>query len=412
MLTRLRLESFKSFTEAEAPFGPLTLLIGANASGKTNVLEALRLLGALLGDLHPLDHALRDAGVVRGGAREVARNGSDTFSIRSTWRGRTDRIIDHELTCLVRPELQIRSEQVMDRGDVSVWLRAHALLAPLADLGGKPAGPAGLLEWPFPDQPSSGPAGVATSSRLSAVWSAFRVIPGSPDESGGRESPVRRLAQELSEALQALQFLNITPSQMRDYAPLDSAPLDSDGENLSAVLFRFCEDPDAKRSLVDWLSALCVPELADIEFSRTDEGSVMLRAIEKEGIRVSARSLSDGTLRFLGELIALRTAPAGSVILMEELGRDVHPRRMHLLVEYLESVTEERGIQVIATTHSPDVLAALGPRARADAILLGRVPDAKGTVMRRLGDLAHFEEVVERRGLADLFTMGWLEQAL
>jgi hypothetical protein len=269
-----------------------------------------------------------------------------------------------------------------------------------------------MLEWPLPDQRVSGPAGVGTSSRQSAVWSAFRFIPGSADGSGGRESPVRRLAQELSETLQGLQFMNITPSLMREYVPLDAVQLDSDGRSLSAVLYRLCQDPEAKQALIDWLSALCAPELSDIDFSRTDEGSVMLRVIETDAIKVSARSLSDGTLRFLGELVALRTAPAGSVILMEELGRDVHPRRMHLLVEYLESVVDERGIQVIATTHSPDVLAALGSRARGDAILLGRIPDRAGTVMRRLGDLPNFEEVVARRGLGDLFTMGWLEQAL
>ena len=58
-----------------------------------------------------------------------------------------------------------------------------------------------------------------------------------------------------------------------------------------------------RMDVASWLSALCAPELADLELSRTDEGSVMLRLVEKDGIKVSARSLSDGTLRFLGELI-------------------------------------------------------------------------------------------------------------
>src|SRR5262245_2999085 len=147
MLTRLKLTGFKSFAEAEAPFGPLTLLVGANAAGKTNALEALRLLSALLGTLNPLDHALRDTGMVRGGAREIARSGLDAFSIGSTWRIATGRLIDHELTCLVRPELLIRSEYLIDAQDPAVWLRAHALLdfpTGLAPMG-KPAEPVGQL---------------------------------------------------------------------------------------------------------------------------------------------------------------------------------------------------------------------------------------------------------------------------
>ncbi len=409
MLTRLRLRGMKSFADAEAPFGPLTLLLGANASGKTNVLEAVRLLGALVGDLAPLRHALREsgegaeAGVIRGGAREIVRNGSDSFSIESTWRTASGRTLAHDLTCAIRPELEVRSERLHDPLDSSVWLQSKALSAPLSAVDGTAAGRAGVLEWSMIHDGAVTHPSMAISTDGSALREVFRFIP---------ESPARRLAQGLSAELMAVKYLDITPARMRNYVPADDAKLHADGGNLSAVLSCLCDDPEAKRGLVDWLSALCAPELADLELSRTDEGSVMLRLVEKDGIKVSARSLSDGTLRFLGELVALRTALPGSVILMEEIGRDVHPSRMHLLVEYLESVTEERGIQVIGTTHSPDVLAALGPQARSNAVVLGRMPDRPGTTMRRLGDIPHFEEVVARRGLADLFTMGWLEQAV
>lgn len=219
-------------------------------------------------------------------------------------------------------------------------------------------------------------------------------------------------SRELVEELGRLKFLDVVPSSMRGYVPQGMRELGETGENLSAILWQLCQEPEQKGELVDWLSELCSPELADIEFSVTDEGDVMLRLVETGGGKVSARSLSDGTLRFLGELVALRTAPKGSIILLEELGRELHPSRVHLLVEYLESITEERGIQVIATTHSPLVLEALGPKARGDVVALGHVPEQPGTVMKRVSDLPRFEEVVERRGMAYLFTTNWLEQAL
>ena len=44
MLTSLRLERFKNFKDAELTLGPFTVLIGANASGKSNIRDAFRFL--------------------------------------------------------------------------------------------------------------------------------------------------------------------------------------------------------------------------------------------------------------------------------------------------------------------------------------------------------------------------------
>jgi predicted ATPase len=44
MFTSLRLERFKSFKDAELKLGPFTVLIGANASGKSNIRDAFRFL--------------------------------------------------------------------------------------------------------------------------------------------------------------------------------------------------------------------------------------------------------------------------------------------------------------------------------------------------------------------------------
>jgi predicted ATPase len=51
MLKRIRLKDFKSFVDEEVELAPLTLLVGANASGKSNFLDALRLLQGLSLDL-------------------------------------------------------------------------------------------------------------------------------------------------------------------------------------------------------------------------------------------------------------------------------------------------------------------------------------------------------------------------
>jgi predicted ATPase len=190
-------------------------------------------------------------------------------------------------------------------------------------------------------------------------------------------------------------------------------PLGHDGRNLSGVLADLCEQSDERESLVAWLVEFCAPDIKGIEFVEVKElGDVMAMFVERGSRRISARSISDGTLRFLGTLLALRTAEPGSVILIEEIEAGLHPTRIRLLVEFLEAVTLERQIQVIATTHSPVVLQWLSDESLRNAIIFGRVPDHEGTIMRRLGDLQYFNEVVERTGIEEMFTTGWLEMAL
>lgn len=190
-------------------------------------------------------------------------------------------------------------------------------------------------------------------------------------------------------------------------------PLGTEGQNVSGVLADLSDDPDDERSLVAWLAELCAPEIVDLDFLEVKElGDVMAVFVEKGGKRISARSISDGTLHFLGTLLALRTAEPGSILLIEEIETGLHPTRIRLLVEYLEAVTRERQIQVIATTHSPVVLQWLSDESLRNTVVFGRVPDREGTIMRRIGDLPHFEEVIQRKGIDELFTTGWLEMAL
>jgi predicted ATPase len=179
------------------------------------------------------------------------------------------------------------------------------------------------------------------------------------------------------------------------------------------VLADICQNIDEKSSIVDWLVELCAPEIEGLDFLEIKElGDVMVMFVEKGGKRISARSISEGTLHFLGLLLALQTTKPGSVILIEDIEAGLHPTRIRLLVEYLEMVTRERQIQVIATTHSPVVLQWLSDESLRNAIVFGRVPEHEGTIMRRLGDLPHFDEVVQRKEIGELFTTGWLEMAL
>ncbi|MBN8230281.1 AAA family ATPase [Corallococcus macrosporus] len=403
MLESIHLKNFKSFADAEVKLAPLTVLVGANGSGKSNLLDALRLVQRLeLG--WTLTEALqgrREAGrevapALRGGSMGLARSANALVELTLRWIAEPD-LMTHGMRIEVRGEPVFRWERVALDGPV---LRGSSRIAvdsvPVKGL------------FPYNAQPS-----ISTDEQ-----SLTFLVPNEANQSVYRQALSRFSELYAGPATQVLTlghslFLEVIPARMRGYSPQQDIELGTEGENISSVLWSHCErHPDTQQEWVDWLAELCGPEIVGLDFSRTELGDVMLVLVEKDGTRTPARSLSDGTLRFLGTLVALRTVQEGSLVILEEPETGLHPQRIHLLVEFLESVVRERGLQVILTTHSPQVLQALSAESLKNTVLCARSPDQDGTVLRRLGDLPHFEEVSQRSNIEHLFTTGWLERAL
>jgi predicted ATPase len=85
MLKKLILENWKSFRYAELYFDPLTVLIGTNASGKSNVVEALEFLRRMATG-ETVDVALngdRTLPPIRGGSQRAVLNSEPSFSLKA-----------------------------------------------------------------------------------------------------------------------------------------------------------------------------------------------------------------------------------------------------------------------------------------------------------------------------------------
>ena len=99
---------------------------------------------------------------------------------------------------------------------------------------------------------------------------------------------------------------------MRDYCYEGHTVLGNHGENLSSALFRLLAGPPG-RAVQDWPGELVGAEFENIDFERTELRSVMFYLLERSGFRIPARSVSDGTLRFLSIVCALLTRPENSL---------------------------------------------------------------------------------------------------
>lgn len=393
MLQRLRLTDFKSFTDEAVELAPVTMLVGANASGKSNFLDAIQFLRALSFDLllsevlNGEERSAPDAWRgLRGGAQEAARVETSAFTLESTWLApHPDDVfgpselfegkqlsVAHRITCRTEPGPSVEAESISGAG-------GRELFKTTAAQGGVLQVPFRPARWGPSSRDSSAAVTELSAERSLLHRMLAKFKPGAPDTPMNVATHIAGLL----EAFERIQLLNIKPEEMRGYGRRGGM-LGVEGRNLSGVLADLCEEPETKQSLVD----------------------------ERKGKRISARSLSDGTLRFLGILLALRLATPGSTLLMEEVELGLHPTRIRILVEYLEAVARERNIQIIATTHSPVVLQWLSEGALRSTLVFGRVPEHEGTIVRRLGDLPHFDLVAQRTGIEELFTTGWLEMAL
>ena len=146
-----------------------------------------------------------------------------------------------------------------------------------------------------------------------------------------------------------------------------------------------------------------------MEFPVDFSGRVNLQIREANGQRVSAYSASDGTLRFLGILAALLSEDSERLYVLEEIDNGIHPARLHLLLDLIERQTAKGKIQVVATTHSPDVLNLINDTTFENAVVVYRDEDSADAVIRRVAELPNARELRKSQGLGRLHAGGWME---
>ena len=232
---------------------------------------------------------------------------------------------------------------------------------------------------------------------------------------GGRRN-VRKVhkavASHVADRLGGLRFLDWSPDVMRQPAPPGQTALGDRGENLSGALQALCETAHTRVTLLAWTCALApAQQVAGLEFPKDPDGRVGLAIRERTGRRVSSAAASDGLLRLLGLLAVLLAEDASTTYVLDGIERGIHPTRMAPLVELIEGAAE-RGVQVIATTHAPDLLAMVGEPTFLCTSVVCRNPGAESAVIRPVPTLPHAERLRRTQGLGKLHATGWMEDIL
>ena len=216
----------------------------------------------------------------------------------------------------------------------------------------------------------------------------------------------------MRDQLASCRFLDLAPSAMRLPSIPGQVTLGDRGDNLSSVLQAICSDEAKKSALLDWVRQLTPMDAIDFDFPADQTGRVLLTLVETDGRRTSAYSASDGTLRLLAILAALLGPEPARFYFLEELENGIHPNRLALLVQLLETTTAQGKTQVVATTHSPQLLRLLSRESLEHASVVHRLTGTSAGQIKRIVDVPHIREVLKTRDLARLHESGWLEDVL
>mgnify|MGYP000184202737 CR=1 FL=1 len=425
MLTKLRLTNFKGFKDAELTLGEFTLLVGTNASGKSNIRDAFRFLhgislgfniAEIIGEKYGEGGILQWSGM-RGGTRELTFQGAETFTLEVSF---PVKVSVTQLEAIYRIEVNpgavnSTSKSVGFPYIVSEELYVPVLKAKLFEAevsAGKDflAIKMGGATLPF--------VNIFRKSLFDSRKPAINILddilrdPESRERNEDKDALINQVLPTILGNLKALKFLDLEPERIRQPSFPGQNVLGDRGENLSSVLFEICQDPQRKEALLEWIQELTPMDAKDFEFPTDFTGKVLLTLVESNGQKISAYSASDGTLRFLAMLAALLGSEPAQFYFFEELDNGIHPTRLHLLLQLIEQKVSEGKIQMVATTHSPQLLRLLSPKSLESASLTYRLPEHPDAKIQRILDIPDARRLIEKGDLADLHESGWLENAM
>ena len=374
MLNRVHIKGYKSLSDIEVKLSPLTLLLGPNAAGKSNFLDALQLLSKLatsrtlkeafdppyrgkplesftvgekglkglvkqdrLNFLMEVDLYLSDA-IVTAVNRQIQE-------IRHPNGNGLSKETDNRLDPVRERNLRYRVEIEM-RPQSGILCVTDEYLAALNDKGNPTR-----KRKPFVERQGKkihlrleGQAHPKYYDRYldHTLLSMPHYPPHYPHLAAARRE------------LERWQFFYFEPRErMRAANPVKEVRyIGLMGEELAAFLNTLRIQQPKQFEAIEKALRVIMPSMDSIETDVNDLGEVELR-LKENGVALPARVLSEGTLRMLGLLALTGAGEAPSMVGFEEPENGVHPSRIQLIAELLKTRLHIGTTQYIVTTHSP-----------------------------------------------------------
>lgn len=329
----VELRNYRSFEHVRVFLKMFNVLVGLNGTGKSNFIDALRLVSESLSG--SLEAALRDRGGVEE-VRRISRGHPTHFEINLSL------CLPDKRTCLYGFKIGSAANNALK------VQHEECRIFPALEEGG------GRQEFYVVREGEIVDASIPSTAALESDRLFLPVVSG------------LKAFRPVFELLARMGFYQLQPTAIGGLQAADPGEvLRRDGSNLAAVVRRLqAQDPRRMSRIHDFLAQV-VPGVVSVSVDKM--GS-------KEQIRIGQTvndaspwkfpgiSMSDGTLRALGVLVAALqstgSARAPKVVGIEEPEVAIHPGAVPALTEAL--VEASTTTQIIVTTHSPELLNTKG----------------------------------------------------
>ena len=342
-LLRLKAKNYRSLRDVSIDLEDFNVFIGANASGKSTILDALRFL-------HEAVHARDFEGAVfsRGGILNLA------------WKGEEAHQIDLAVT--------LRDDE--DRIEWSVQITRQGFQFHVAERVKR-------------SQPQSPPSELLEADRGAGWWWSSNT-----NEQVEMKQPVTACAlaaasadanfpaREVANYIRRWGFFDPNPFLLRrDWSSLESSRFDHYGRNLAETLHALAPDVRERiRSATHDIVGLPT----EIDTRETEDRFYFVQEEEDLEFPVHQMGVSSGTLRMLALMTALHGEPGANLMGIEEPENYVHPSALSSFVDYLRDARER--VRFMVTTHSPLLLDLLD---EPEAVCVVQRQGGQGTAVSR-----------------------------
>ena len=448
-ITKLTIENFKSFDRVEVELRDFNVVVGPNAAGKSNLIEAV----AFLKDI--AEHGLEDAVAIHGGIkmlRNFNAGGGQPLRVRVEYKE-----AENEDGHLVGDEIQHRILHLNDGNIVGIRkdraaydfsIRPHkkgsgfsvihdelSQWITLVEITPVPVeNQEDAREWfellsqGFPfyhrEVETLGEGTLTLNQRngrfrarldtslnkkikLADISPILSHTPLSlPQRSLILQSHYLRMVDyHFGQTLESTRIYDFDPKKPKQAVPIAGVKkLDGDGGNLAIVLQEILRRAQNRRRFVNLVSDL-LPFVDSVGVDRLAYNSLLAKLTERRssGKRdLSVAWASDGTICVLAMVAAL-FFEKGELAIFEDPERSMHPQLIGRLVQMMKEASANK--QIILTTHNPEMLR----HSDLEDILLVQRDDDGNSAITRPADSATLKIFLENElGIEDLFVQNLL----
>ena len=323
-INRVTIRNYRSLKDVTVELDDLTVLVGANASGKSNFLDALKFVR------DALTTNLSNAVKIRGGIQKILYSGFSEITIAIalglgdiegeydfTLQGIGSNFVVKQENCSIGEEYfhvqngVLHSSNILREGQIHI--KEDVLVLPLF-------------------------------SAISGITLYKKIV-------------------NLANFLLNMSFYNVLPNQILFPEELSSSyPLAEDIKNLSSVLNQNILTRASEANEINYSLAAIIPDIQKNNAILVEQfGNHLLTKLHHTNGWFDLTQESNGTLRTLAIMVALYQSPALPLMAIEEPELMIHPRALPVLCDEI-SEAAIRG-QIIITTHSPDIIARFPPES-------------------------------------------------